>query len=190
MTTKWIQTIETMFATMQVVAILAILAITLIFQIYLHEPPCTLCILQRVGLIGIALGFLLNLRFGPRPSHYAIALLSGFYTAAVALRQIALHVIPGSGAFGNAVFGLHLYTWSFIITVLIVIATSLMLGLDKQYEYPTGAVDGKRHWLRNLLFALMCLVVFINMISTILECGFSRCPENPVGYKYTLKSGR
>lgn len=184
MTIKWIQTVETFFATMQVMAILAILALTLFFQFYLHEPPCTLCILQRIGLIGIALGFLLNLRFGPRPSHYAIALLSGFYTAAVALRQIALHVIPGRGAFGNAVFGIHLYTWSFIMTVVIIIASSLMLGIDKQYEFTKGAVDGKRRWLRNSLFALMCLVVTINLVSTLLECGISPCPENPVGYKY------
>jgi hypothetical protein len=41
--------------------------------------------------------------------------------AAMSMRQILLHVVPGTGAYGNAIFGLHLYTWAFISLALMII---------------------------------------------------------------------
>ncbi len=37
-----------------------------IFQFVLHELPCPLCLLQRIGMLGAAFGLLLNVRFGLR----------------------------------------------------------------------------------------------------------------------------
>lgn len=130
----------------ELLAIIVVLALALAFQFVLHELPCPLCMLQRVGFVGIALGFLLNLRFGFRPSHYSIALISALYTSFVALRQIVLHVIPGTGAYGDAVFGMHLYTWSFIIAMVIVVVTVFLLGVDRQYD-PISNGNGK-FWAR------------------------------------------
>src|SRR5258708_5735838 len=114
--------------------VVIILLTAFVFQFNLRELPCPLCLLQRVGFLCIAFGFLLNLRFGFRPSHYSIVLISGLFTSFVALRQIALHVIPGSGAYGSGIFGLHLYTWSFVAAMAITIATTLLLGIDRQYK--------------------------------------------------------
>ena len=77
-------------------------------------PPCPLCLLQRIGMIGIATGALMNLRFGIRSQHYALSLLSAGLGGAVSVRQILLHVCPGFPEFGYPVLGYGLYTWAFI----------------------------------------------------------------------------
>ena len=82
-----------------------------------HETPCPLCMLQRAGMVGVALGALLNLRFGISPAHYALSLLSCLTGGLVALRQISLHVCPQFPTFGIPVLGLSLYTWSFLVFV-------------------------------------------------------------------------
>lgn len=86
-----------------------------------HELPCPLCLLQRGCYVAVGLGFLSNLRFATATSHYALAtshyaliLLAAVLGAATSARQILLHIVPGSGHWGPAIFGLHLYSWAFI----------------------------------------------------------------------------
>lgn len=160
--------------------IFIMLCLAFSFQILFHELPCPLCLLQRVGFLCVALGFLMNLRFGPKPSHYAIALLSAIYTSFVALRQIALHVVPGTGTYGNAIFGMHLYTWSFIISMMIIIFTTIVMGIDRQYLQENAARQPSK-W-SHVLFMLMVLLICSNLVSVILECGFKECPDNPTQY--------
>ena len=57
---------------------------------------------------------MLNVRFGPRPSHYALSLLVATAGAAFAMRQILLHMMPGDPGYGSALLGYHYYTWAFI----------------------------------------------------------------------------
>ena len=99
-------------------------------QIFWHESPCPLCLLQRLSLIGVFIGFLMNYWFGISSRHYSIALLSAVFGGAVGLRQIALHLVPGSPPFGDPVFGLHLYTWSFLVHVALVLLICALLFLD------------------------------------------------------------
>ena len=91
-----------------------VLAIAFGAQLWLHELPCPLCLLQRMQFAMLAIGPILNIRFGPRPSHYGISLLAALLGAAVAARQIFLHILPGDPGFGSALFGYHYYTWAFI----------------------------------------------------------------------------
>lgn len=176
---KLLQLVANLF---ELAAIIVILLLALAFQIIYHELPCPLCLLQRIGFISIAFGFLLNFRFGLRPSHYAIVILSGLFTSFVALRQIALHVIPGTGAYGSPVLGLHLYTWAFIIAMTIVIITTLLLGIDRQYQ-KSNYKNIRWTYLTNLLFLLVTMTILANILSAILECGFNACPDNPIRYE-------
>ncbi len=164
------------------VAIMAVLVLSFTFQIIYHELPCPLCLYQRLGFFGIALGFLLNLRFGFRPSHYAVVILSAVYTSFVSLRQIALHIVPGTGSYGDPVFGYHLYTWSFIISMLVLVSTTLMMGYDRQYK-KTRYHNGQFRGIVKFLFALTLLLLGLNVASVYLECGFNTCPENPTVYR-------
>lgn len=161
--------------------VLLVLLLAFLLQFVLGELPCPLCLLQRFGFMAIAFGFLLNFRFGFRPSHYSVVLLSALFTAFVSLRQIALHVIPGTGSYGAPILGFHLYTWSFILSMLIVISTSLLLSVDRQY---LEVVRSNKLWKRitSILFAFLVFLTVSNIVSVVLECGFSECPESPTTY--------
>ena len=52
-------------------AVALVLVIAFAAQLLLNELPCPLCLLQRIQFAMLAVGPILNLRFGPRPSHYA-----------------------------------------------------------------------------------------------------------------------
>lgn len=170
---------------------LALAVITLILggafveQLVLGELPCPLCLLQRAGLIAVGLGFLLNLRFGIQPAHYGVALLGSLVGAAGSMRQILLHIAPGDPGYSGAVLGLHLYTWSFLSFV------ALMFGIGVLLLEPAGHA---RPLFRSRITALVMLgfvaIVLANLMSTLLECGWTQCPDNPVSYLWldALKS--
>ena len=176
-----IKKIERFLNGCEIAGLLLVLFMAFVFQLIWHELPCPLCLLQRVGFTAIAFGFLLNLRFGLRPSHYGLALLGAIFTAFVAIRQILLHIVPGTGAYGSAVLGLHFYTWSFIVAVIVILFTVLMLSIDRQYK-PAHVKHG--HWrpLVHVMFAVVLLFALANAVNTYVECGFKQCPDNPTHY--------
>ena len=91
-----------------------VLLVAFYYQIVLGEFPCPLCLLQRVGFIVAGVAIILNLTRGARPAHYGLMLLAAVVAGSASLRQIALHVIPNTGAYGSALWGFHFYTWAFI----------------------------------------------------------------------------
>src|SRR5882757_10306724 len=94
-------------------AVALVLGAAFAAQFILHELPCPLCLLQRILFALLAVGPILNVRFGPRPSHYAMSLLVAAAGAAFAMRQILLHIMPGDPGYGSALLGYHYYTWAF-----------------------------------------------------------------------------
>ena len=182
MNTLLIKKFEALIQALEISGIILLLLVAYVFQFVFHELPCPLCLLQRIGFIGIACGFLLNLRFGFKPSHYAIILLFSFFTAMVALRQVALHILPGDAGYGSAIFGLHMYTWSFITSVVILIFTTVILGIDGQYTIEQTKLIVKRKWIMPLLLLLIAAIVVSNIVSVYFECGFAQCADNPVSY--------
>ncbi|HIE5945920.1 TPA: disulfide bond formation protein B [Burkholderia cepacia] len=96
-------------------------------EFMLHEIPCRLCVLQRIGLTLVGIGIALNLRFGCKSSHYGLVLLGSIGTGMVALRQIFLHVCPGSTGYGSEILGLHLYTWTAIAAALSIVFVAAMI---------------------------------------------------------------
>src|SRR6476646_2820090 len=78
-------------------------------QIVLGELPCPLCLLQRVLFAMLAIGPILNIRFGPSPGHYALSLLAAIVGATVSARQILLHIMPRDPGYGSALLGYHYY---------------------------------------------------------------------------------
>ena len=126
------------------------------------------------------------MRFGPRPSHYALSLLTAAAGAAFAMRQILLHIMPGDPGYGSALLGYHYYTWAFIGFAIAIVLIAAMLLFDGQFKEtgeaaPAGAFAQVATWLVIALIAL-------NVVSTLLECGFAACPDNPIDY-LLLKRG-
>lgn len=172
---------------------LGLLALSLILivafadQILLGELPCPLCILQRVGFVGAAFGLALNVKFAPRPSHYAVVMISAFIGAMVSLRQTLLHIVPGTGTYGSAIMGMHFYTWALVIYCLIILGCAVMLLFDRQFLSSGEAAAERSLQSRTGTFgmamvSLAALLALGNGVSTVLECAGGLCPDNPVGY--------
>lgn len=135
-----------------------------------HEEPCPLCILQRLGLISVGFGAFLNLRFWTRPSHATVSLFGALVGSAVSIRQICLHICPGSPTFGIPVLGLSLYTWAFIAFICSLFVVGLLLAFHNCDAKPL-----KANWFEILACIALVLVTLSNLVSTYLECGLSAC---------------
>ncbi len=168
--------------TLSLYALSALLIGAFAMQFARDELPCPLCLLQRAFMCALAIGPILNLRFGPQPSHYALSMLAALAGAAVSMRQILLHILPGDPGFGSAIFGYHYYTWAFIVFVAAIVLLALMLLLDCQFERT------KAETLRPAATARIAVLLAIgltaaNILSTLAVCGFAACPDNPVRYE-------
>ncbi|MDF1796062.1 MAG: disulfide bond formation protein B [Coxiellaceae bacterium] len=168
----------------ELLLILLVLLLAVGFQFIFRELPCPLCLMQRLGLLGVAFALVLNLRYGPKPIHYGLSLLSALFSAFVALRQIALHIIPGTGSFGNQFMGFHLYTWSFIISMAVVLFNTLVLCVNQQYFLSRHLFEVKWRGLSHLLFAIVLCFSFFLCVTVFLQCGMRQCPDNPKHYLY------
>lgn len=162
-------------------AIALVLAGAFAAQLLLDELPCPLCLLQRCLFALLAAGPFLNIRYGPRPSHYALALLTACAGATVAARQILLHIMPGDPGYGSALLGYHFYTWAFIGFAAAIVLIAIVLLFDAQFHADSAArpVDV---FVRGAVWLIIGLTV-LNVISTFVECGYSACPDNPTTYK-------
>ncbi len=178
--------------TLNAIGLLVVCGILLIgfyFQLAWDELPCPLCLLQRVGLVAVGFGLALNLIDGPRPSHYGAMLVAALFGGAAAVRQVLLHIVPGSGTYGTAIWGLHDYSWSAIFFFLIIVGTALMLLFDRQFDRQLardGYAPAERFGgsaLAKIAFAVLLLTAALNAVSTLLECGPLVCDDNPTSYK-------
>ncbi|WP_170403595.1 disulfide bond formation protein B [Ruegeria arenilitoris] len=165
-------------------AVSLVLLLAYVYQLRLYELPCPLCLLQRVGFVAVGVGLGLNLLYGPRPQHYAIMLIAALFGGSVSVRQILLHIVPGTGHYGSPVLGLHYYTWAAICFFLILLGTAIMLMFEKQYASDTRAeprFGGST--LAKVAFFIMLGLAALNAGSTLLECGPGICADPPTSYK-------
>src|SRR5258708_30095949 len=115
-------------------AVALVLAAAFAAQLLLHELPCPLCLLQRIQFAVLAIGPILNIRFGPRPSHYALSLLAAIVGAAFSTRQILLHILPGDAGYGTALLGYHYYSLALIGFAAAIVLLAATLLFDRQFE--------------------------------------------------------
>jgi disulfide bond formation protein DsbB len=168
-------------------AVALVLAAAFTAQFLLHELPCPLCLLQRIQFAVLAIGPILNVRWGLRPSHYALSLLAAIVGAAFSTRQILLHITPGDAGYGTALFGFHYYTLAFFGFVAAIVLLVAMLLFDRQFE-DDGAMQPAMGAFARTAVWLVIVLTALNVVSTLLECGFGACTENPVVYEL-LKRG-
>ena len=164
-------------------AVALVLAVAFGAQLWLGELPCPLCLLQRIQFAMLAIGPILNVRFGPRPSHYAVSLLTAAAGAGFAMRQILLHIMPGDPGYGSALLGYHYYTWAFIGFAAAIILIAAMLLFDRQFERDAAAEQTAPGAFATTAVWLVIALTALNVVSTLLECGFGACADNPVVYE-------
>ena len=157
---------------LQVIIISLVLFGAFGMQYIFNEAPCPLCLLQRLGMLGVGVGALMNLRYGIQRKHYAISMLAAFFGGFVALRQILLHVCPGSPKFGMPFLGLSLYTWSFLVFVCSILLVAIVMIVFKEKTPITVSKVAVWH---KVAFALLFLAAFTNILEAHYLCGFGAC---------------
>jgi disulfide bond formation protein DsbB len=156
--------------TLGILAIVAVLGSSLYYQFVVGDHPCKLCQLQRVCMIGVALGAAMNLMLGMRVRHYAVSIMFSVSGALAAFRHILINACPYPGepaGFGPAVLGLHTYTWAFTVfgTAIFASAAILMWGAGVS-EADSGCL-GTRHWTKPFAVVAVGLVALICVVMTI-----------------------
>lgn len=150
------------------------------FQLRFNDLPCPLCLLQRAALLLTGTGLLFNLFFGNKKLHYGMAIIGALALAAVASRHVLLHITPGDTGYGLPFLGLHLYTWSLILAVSVIMGVAVTLMITPDAATPPAA---KSSFVQKILMAVFCLVMLANLLSTVLQCGGGQCDDNPTYYQ-------
>ncbi len=167
-------------------AVCLVLVLAFGYQFARDELPCPLCLLQRVGFVAVGFGLCLNLIYGARPRHYGIMLIGAIYGGSVSIRQILLHIVPGTGHYGSPILGMHYYTWAGVAFFLVILGTALMLVFDRQEATPSSARADRSFGgslLAKAAVFLMLGLAAANVVSTFLECGPGVCDDPPLDYK-------
>jgi len=168
-------------------ALLGVLAGSLFLQFGIGEQPCPLCLVQRSGIVGLALGPIMNLLWGLKPSHYAISILAALVGAAGSSRQILIHIAdPNDPGYGPAVLGWHLYTWALVTFVIAIAGISVLMLFPKQFAMGDEGIiktaGGLRPWIISVAFGVilwMMVDATIIGVSEVFECGLGGCPDDP-----------
>lgn len=171
--------------------LILVLAGSLHLQFGIGEQPCPLCIVQRSGMIGLAVGPIMNLLWGLSPRHYALSILAACVGAAGSTRQILLHIAdPNDPGYGPTVFGWHLYTWAFVTFVVAIVGCSLLLMWQAPFKANDRGVLHDDHPLRPVAAGVIVWLSLVVIIWTFVdlavigiyilpECGLGECPDDP-----------
>jgi disulfide bond formation protein DsbB len=164
-------------------AIAVVLIVAFAAQFLLHELPCPLCLLQRIQFAVLAIGPIMNVRWGPRPSHYALSLLAAGTGVVFSTRQVLLHILPGDPGYGTALLGYHYYTLALIAFAAAIALIAVMLLFDRQFTPEDAPKFDAPDLFSTAAVWLVITLTALNVASTLLECGFGACADNPVAYE-------
>lgn len=166
-----------------ILATCAVLLGALWAQFGAGEFPCPLCIIQRMAMMLAALGpawLLCRAARGPVDAHdfaqcYACSILAALVGGTVSGRQVLLHIAPGDPGYGAPMFGMHLYTWAFVVFIVVVAASGVqMLFLPKRSESHRVGIGARSSVL------LLGVIIAVNAVAVFVESGFHwYLPDNP-----------
>lgn len=169
-----------LFITALMAFIVFILSSAFFLQFYIPELPCPLCMLQRVAFLGIGFGLMMQVRNGFKLRYAAISLVFNTYLQIISVRQILLDIVkrPGHHWIGGEILGIHLPTWSFVLSIIIFLLFSVQFAFFYPNMYVTLAkldVFPKIKRLANFFAALIVLLCLGNLISVIIQCSWHIC---------------
>jgi disulfide bond formation protein DsbB len=160
-----------------------VLLVAFYYQLFLNELPCPLCLLQRGCFVALGIGFALNLSVGPSRLHDAMILVSGLLGAGTALRQLLVHIAPGDAGYGSPLLGVHFYTWAFVAFAASILYVAVLLFAEARDQASARRAE-RPGLLGRLALWLFVLMVGANLLSTLFECGFGACADNPTFYEW------
>jgi hypothetical protein len=111
-----------------------------------------------------------------------MAVLAALGGAAISVRQILLHILPGDPGYGGTVFGLHLYTICLLVFVCHALSAAVML-IGAAATEPEAPLRQLRWPAANGVFFAFGLVVLINLVAVVVQAGWHwMLPPDPVSY--------
>src|SRR5262245_66460603 len=96
---------------------------------------------------------------------YGLSVLAAVVGAAISGRQILLHIVPPDPGYGDPVMGLHLYTWSFIVFVTVLVVAVLNLTFAGEMTRRAERAG----WPAALVWPLLALVMRANAVGVSVE---------------------
>lgn len=166
--------------------ICCILLGSLFMQVVMGEYPCPLCMTQRIAMILCALGqaYILsrlfidnNLQCKDFSIGHGMTIYAALAGAAMSIRQILLHIVPPDPGYGTPVFGLHIYTWSFLIfcAEILAVGINLALGPREEFRVHPNALKVTRG-----VFLFLGIIIAAAAVVTFVEEGLHLVlPDNP-----------
>ncbi|HEV8259078.1 MAG TPA: disulfide bond formation protein B [Casimicrobiaceae bacterium] len=166
--------------------IAGILTAAMTLQYVNGELPCPLCLLERVAMVGVCFGIMLNFRRGFSYQNTGFSLLFAIVLLVISVRQSLLDIYPRPGHeyIGSAIFGIHMPVWSIIIALALLTAYAIKLAILGGDEYLREADVSEFPAIRRIADILSVYVIaicLINLVSVVLQCGFGEC--HTFGYK-------
>lgn len=171
--------------------LILVLAGSLHLQFGVGEQPCPLCIVQRSGMVGLAVGPIMNLLWGMNARNYALSILAAVTGGAGSTRQILLHIAdPNDPGYGPTVLGLHLYTWALVTFIIAIVGCALLImwqapfqagdrGVLKDPGPFRPVVTGLITWLSLVVVIWIFVDLAIIGVYILPECGLGECPDDP-----------
>jgi len=156
------------------ITVLGILIGAFVIEFVDKSLPCPLCYLQRAAFIAVGISLMMKLFTAVRPAHYGLLILSSFFGLLVAARQVALHFTDAG--YGQAILGLHLYSWSLIFFTLLILYGAFSLLFDDMKQTIS------RSRVKETVGLFFLMVIALNLILALVECGIFPCPDNPTKY--------
>jgi len=166
--------------------IAGILTAAMTLQYVNGELPCPLCLLERVAMLGVCFGIMLNFRRGFSYQNTGFSLLFAIILLVISARQSLLDIYPRPGHeyIGSAIFGIHMPVWSIIIALALLIAYAIKLSILGGDEYLREADVSEFPAIRRIADILSIYVIalcLINLVSVVLQCGLGEC--HTFGYR-------
>lgn len=168
-----------------------VIASAFTIQFTQSELPCPLCMLQRMGmvLVGVAALWMIGLALKGRLDYAGymratgMMIIAAMLGGATALRQVELHILPGDEGYGDPVLGLHLYTWSLITFIVVVLYSAIVLMFGKTF-YPTLPKGEATRWVSRIIVGIFIFIIVANIIMVFSLEGFNwTLPDDPTQYE-------
>lgn len=147
------------------------------FQLAWGELPCAFCNLIRVALMIFGGGLLLNLWQGFNAWNYVLSAVGGLIGSLISLLFLFVKAPPDSVPTGSAVFGLHMYSWTFLISTAAGLYCVFMLAFYAMKQapqaseiLPSGAILKSK--AKPVIAGLFIFLVGANVVSAFLQNGF------------------
>jgi disulfide bond formation protein DsbB len=96
---------------------------------------------------------------------------------------VLLHILPGDADYGSALLGYHYYSWALIDFVAAVVLLAAILLFDLQFADDGAALPADGGVFAQIAVWLVIALTAVNVVTTLLECGFGACADNPVVYE-------